>query len=96
MEHGMYMEQRLESIERKLDELIASQKNPLMTVQEIADYLGVSRSRLYTTKRYLLPDFGRAVSEGKRNIKYSRREVDKWLSQGVDNLKLQWDRKGLV
>ena len=88
MKEHLFIEERLELIEQKLDMLISlfNADNRYMSMQEIADYYGVSKQSLYKEKRYLLPDFGKQQAEGKRNT-YTCREVMEWSKQDLRVLK---------
>ena len=88
----MYIEEKINEIDNKLDRilLLMGDMNKSMTIQSIADMLGVPRQSLYTNKRYLLPDFGKDLKKGK---KYTKSEVIAWNSKGDQNLYREW--KGL-
>lgn len=84
-----HIEDRLEAIEDKLDRVLIAlgDGKQRMNIQDIADMCKVSRQSLYTTKRYLLPDFGEGLKEGR---KYTRSEVIAWLSKGENELYEEW------
>ena len=81
------MQKSLERIETRLDQL---EVKGIMTVSDIADYTKVNKSLLYTTKRYLLPDFGRNAKEGQR-MEWTKQEVMDWLKRGTDVLKREYE-----
>ena len=60
-------------------------------ITEIADYCKCSRASLYKGKRYLLPDFGQGLSEGR---KFTRKEVFEWLAKGEVQLRKEWKEGG--
>ncbi len=55
---------------------------------EIAQMVGISRNRL-SEKPWLLPDFGRGLKR-KRNVRWPRHVVEKWLAQDHAELRRQW------
>ena len=83
------IEDRLAHIEEKVDRLLSLAGDDVrrMTISEIADYCKCSRASLYKGKRYLLPDFGKGLSEGR---KYTRKEVFEWLAKGEVRLRKEW------
>ena len=85
----MFLEERISEIESKVDRIliILGDGNRTMSVKDIAEMLHVSRQALYTSKRYLLPDFGRGLKEGR---KYTRSEVLQWNSKGEKQLYEEW------
>lgn len=81
------IEDRLESMESKVDiiiDLLSSARR--MTMKEIADYYKVPRQSLYTTRRYLLPNFGKDMPKDG----YTFGEVVAWSAYGVENLRQAW------
>lgn len=84
-----FIEERLTAIEDKLDRLLIAigEGEQRMTVRDIAEMKGISRQTLYTTKRYLLPDFGEGLDKGR---KYTRAEVINWLAKGEAQLYKDW------
>ena len=88
-EHPRYIEERLESLELKMDRMLEllGDGNQEMTMKEIAERAQCSVASLYGSKRYLLPDYGRGVGSGR---KYTRQEVSLWLAKGEDQLKKEW------
>ena len=87
------IEDQLVDIQIKLDRLLSLAGDDLrrMTITEIADYCKCSRASLYKGKRYLLPDFGQGLSEGR---KFTRKEVFEWLAKGEVQLRKEWKEGG--
>ena len=87
-----YLEERIDDLEAKLDRIlrILERNAGRMSMQEIAAFWGVTKSSLYRSKRYLLPDFGRNVPHNG----YLREDVMRWADKGEAQLYKEW--KGLV
>lgn len=87
----MYLEQRLEAIEKKLDlflTLIGNDTKP-MNVKAIAKMYGKSRTSMYGTNRYLLPNFGFGA-DGKNTVsEWTRKEVIEWNSISIEARKTE-------
>ena len=64
-----------------------------MTLDEIAQFWGVSKRSLYSTRRYLLPDFGRH-RDGEKRKTYTRGEFMEWASLGREELKRRYMQIG--
>ena len=93
----MFVEEKIdfliEMVKSLREEINRKEAKGIMGVQDIADYLGVSRNALYNSKRYLLPNFGE-VEEG-FPMEWTKGEVFAWLDRGLKNLKREWDVKQL-
>ena len=89
-----YIEDKLTCIENKLDRILMlleeNRNSRYLSVKDIASICGISRQTLYTTKRYLIPNFG----EGPRR-KYTLAEVQTWLGRGEDELKEEWKNRNI-
>lgn len=88
----IYIEQRLESIERKLDliiELIGGGTMP-MNVKDIASMYGKPRTSMYTVYRYLLPNFGFSSDMQTTVNEWTRAEVIAWNSRPIEERKKEY------
>ena len=92
----VHIEDRLESMEQKIDRLLVlmgDSDDRMISLQEIADICHCSRQSLYKGKRYLLPDFGQGLKEGRR---YTRGEFYRWISKGEEALYREWRNGGIA
>lgn len=96
------IEGRLEQIQTDLDYIkeltaglpiladIANLK--LVGVSQLAEIFGLSKTALYSTHAWMLPDFGR-VARGRRE--WTLGEVLEWNKQGAEALKERYINLGL-
>jgi excisionase family DNA binding protein len=83
--------ERLNAIERKLDELAALNKETL-NFKEAARYLDMSRSHLYKlTSAKEIPHY---KPRGKQ-VYFERRELDKWLLQNRQATKAEMEQAAI-
>lgn len=97
MEEGKprYLEDWLSLLDQKLDMILEELGSGAqrMSVKDIAKLYGIPRQKLYTSKRYLLPDFGEGLGEGRT---YTREEVLMWKAKGEDRLYREWKERKSV
>ena len=86
-----YLEDRIDDLDAKLDRVlrILERNAGRMSMQEIAAFWGVTKSSLYRSKRYLLPDFGKKVPHNG----YLREDVMRWAEKGEMELYRQWKKR---
>lgn len=98
----MTIEDRLSSIESQLETLIHLvssmestdlARTKLVGPTEIAQMLGVSRTTLYASQRYRLPNFG--VKRPDADMKWTLGEVIDWNKQPEEELKRRYKELGL-
>ena len=83
--------ERLNAIERKLDELAILKKETL-TLKEAAKYLDISRSHLYKlTYRKEIPHY---KPRGKQ-VFFERKELDQWLLQNRQATKAEMEQAAI-
>jgi excisionase family DNA binding protein len=83
--------ERLESIERKLDELAVANKE-VLNLKEAARYLNVSCSHLYKlTYSKQIPHY---KPRGKQ-VYFEKRELDKWLLQNRQTTKAEIEQAAI-
>jgi len=83
--------ERLESIERKLDELAALNKD-VLNFKEAARYLDISLSHLYKlTSAKEIPHY---KPRGKQ-VYFEKRELDKWLLQNRQTTKAEIEQAAI-
>jgi excisionase family DNA binding protein len=83
--------ERLESIERKLDELAVANKD-VLNLKEAARYLNVSCSHLYKlTYSKQIPHY---KPRGKQ-VYFEKRELDKWLLQNRQTTKAEIEQAAI-
>ena len=83
--------ERLESIERKLDELAVANKD-VLNLKEAARYLNVSCSHLYKlTYSKQIPHY---KPRGKQ-VFFERKELDKWLLQNRQTTKAEIEQAAI-
>jgi len=83
--------ERLNAIERKLDELAALNKETL-NFKEAARYLDVSRSHLYKlTSAKEIPHY---KPRGKQ-VYFEKRELDKWLLQNRQTTRAEMEQSAI-
>jgi len=83
--------ERLNAIERKLDELAAANKETL-NFKEAARYLDVSRSHLYKlTSAKEIPHY---KPRGKQ-VYFEKRELDKWLLQNRQTTRAEMEQSAI-
>ena len=83
--------ERLESIERKLDELAVANKE-VLNLKEAARYLNVSCSHLYKlTSAKEIPHY---KPRGKQ-VYFEKRELDKWLLQNRQTTKAEIEQAAI-
>lgn len=91
------LEDRLSMLERKADEILdimrATQQaeianTKLVGVSDIARMLGVTRTTLYTSQRYRLPNFGRKMPG--EEMRWTLGEVIEWNKQPIDDLRKRY------
>jgi len=83
--------ERLESIERKLDELAAGNKGALGFL-EAAKYLNLSRAHLYKlTSAKQIPHY---KPRGKQ-VYFEKRELDQWLLQNRQTTKAEIEQSAI-
>ena len=88
----IYIEQRLESIEKKLDlilDLIGEGTYP-MNVTAIASMYGKPRTSMYTAYRYLLPNFGFSSDRRTTVNEWTRKDVIAWNSRPIEERKKEY------
>ena len=83
--------ERLESIERKLDELAVANKE-VLNLKEAAKYLNVSCSHLYKlTYSKQIPHY---KPRGKQ-VFFERKELDRWLLQNRQTTKAEMEQAAI-
>jgi excisionase family DNA binding protein len=83
--------ERLESIERKLDELAVANKD-VLNLKEAARYLNMSCSHLYKlTSAKEIPHY---KPRGKQ-VFFERKELDKWLLQNRQTTKAEIEQAAI-
>lgn len=84
-----YLEEEIEEIKQTLNEIreLIGGNTQIMTVKDIAAFYNKTRTAMYTTYRYLLPNFG-LTKDGKNTIKeWTRKEVIEWNSRPLQERK---------
>lgn len=78
----MYIEDKMNILEQKLDLLIKMNGGDTipMTVKDVAEMYGKARTGMYSTYRYLLPNYG-VDADGTVVNEWTRREVIEWNSK---------------
>jgi excisionase family DNA binding protein len=83
--------ERLESIERKLDELAVANKD-VLNLKEAAKYLNISCSHLYKlTSAKEIPHY---KPRGKQ-VFFERKELDRWLLQNRQTTKAEIEQAAI-
>lgn len=86
-EKSVYLEDIVIETRDKVDLILRYLTNGQnMKVADVARYFGVSRQALYSSKRYLLPGFGREIPKNG----WPMPVVAEWASHGQDRLYEAW------
>lgn len=93
----MSLEERLEAIETKADailDIVSGTQSAelamtrLVGISDIAKMLGVTRTCLYTSQRYRVPNFGKKMPG--EEMKWTLGEVVEWNKQPIDELRRKY------
>lgn len=66
-------------------------KQKQLSVADIADMYKISRSSIYESYRYVLPNYGIRAPEEKGHLKFSMQEVLDWNKIPVEKRKQEWE-----
>ncbi len=76
---------------RMLHELLGSRKGEdLLTITDIANLTGYSRTTIYSTRKYLIPFFGERWDSTRGVKRWYRSTVEEWLSKGEKALEEEY------
>ena len=84
-----YLEEEIDEIKQTLNEIreLLGGNSQIMTVKEIAAFYNKPRTSMYSSYRYLLPNFGLS-KDGKETIgEWTRKEVIEWNSRPLQERK---------